>query len=377
MARALDLAAIAWGRTHPNPMVGALIVEGGQVVAEGFHEKDGGPHAEIVALRALGRRPKPDAILVVTLEPCSTVGRTGACTSAILEAGIRRVIVGAKDPNPAHAGRGLELLRNKGVHVVQGVMESRCEDLNLLFNFRMRHGRPMIALKVALTLDGCLAVASGHSRWITGAPARVDVMGWRRLFPAIAVGRGTIERDNPALTSRGVGGADWCPIRFVFDSRLKLATTRRQLKIFSGADAARTIVVCAGADPAARSAIEAHGAQVWECGETKGRVNLRAWRDRVAAEGLVGVYVETGPTLFQAFVDEALCDYLFAYHAPILVGDPKAPRLTAPLFPMKMDGAARLADPRVQILGSDTLVRGFLYGPGAADDADPSILFKK
>ena len=142
MRRAIDLAQRAWGRTHPNPMVGAVLVEDGQVTAEGFHEKDGGPHAERIALSSLMRNPIPGATLYVTLEPCSTAGRTGACTDAILSAGIRRVVVGAVDPNPAHAGKGLDILRAAGIEVVTGVLGEECADLNLIYNHWIAKGRP-------------------------------------------------------------------------------------------------------------------------------------------------------------------------------------------------------------------------------------------
>ncbi|MDR2863781.1 MAG: bifunctional diaminohydroxyphosphoribosylaminopyrimidine deaminase/5-amino-6-(5-phosphoribosylamino)uracil reductase RibD, partial [Puniceicoccales bacterium] len=185
MRRALTLAKRAWGNTHPNPHVGALIVESGVIVAEGWHERAGDAHAEINTLRALGRRPKPGATLVVTLEPCSTHGRTGACTTALLDAGISRVVAGTADPFPAHCGRGFALLREAGVEVVSGVLAGECADLNLIFNHRVTHGEPLVALKTATTLDGRIATRTGQSQWITGPEARADVMRWRRYFPAI------------------------------------------------------------------------------------------------------------------------------------------------------------------------------------------------
>src|SRR5258708_27838432 len=200
--RALTWAKRAWGATHPNTMVGAIIVEDGQVVSEGFHAEDGGPHAERNVLSALGRVPKPGATLYVTLEPCSTQGRTVSCCDAIKAAGIRRVVVGATDPNPEHSGRGFDLLREAGIEVVTGVLEDECTDLNLIFNHWIKTGTPLLAAKSAVTLDGKNATRSGESKWITGDLSRADVMRWRRLFPAIAVGAGTLANDNPRLTSR-------------------------------------------------------------------------------------------------------------------------------------------------------------------------------
>ena len=168
MRRAIGLARRAWGATHPNPMVGCVLVENGEVTSGGFHEKDGGPHAERVALSSLMRNPRPGATLYVTMEPCSTAGRTGACTDAIIASGIRRVVVGATDPNPAHAGRGFEVLRRAGIEVTTGVLADECSDLNLIFNHVITTGGPLVAAKVATTIDGRIATRSGDSQWITG-----------------------------------------------------------------------------------------------------------------------------------------------------------------------------------------------------------------
>ncbi len=243
MARALDLARRAWGDTHPNPMVGALIVEDGEVVAEGWHARDGGPHAERVALSALGRAPKPGATMVVTLEPCCTHGRTGACTEAILASGIRRLVVGATDPNPEHAGHGLEVLRAGGVEVISGVLASECEDLNLIFNRWITTGGPLFAAKVATTLDGKIACRTGDSKWITNERSRADVMRWRRLFPAIAVGAGTVAHDNPRLPSRSEGSAEASPWRFIFDGRLRTVVDHSIPSVYTDEFRERTIVV--------------------------------------------------------------------------------------------------------------------------------------
>ena len=164
MRQAIALARSVWGTTHPNPMVGALIVEDGAVVAEGATSPAGGPHAEINALKALGRKPKPGATLYVTLEPCCTHGRTPPCTDAIVDAGITRVVVGATDPNPAHAGKGYELLRAGGVEVTEGVLSAECTDLNLIFNHWITTGRPLFAAKSGVTLDGKVVFMSNGSR---------------------------------------------------------------------------------------------------------------------------------------------------------------------------------------------------------------------
>ena len=200
MALALEQARNGWGDTHPNPMVGAVIVEQGEVVATGYHQAAGEAHAEVDALRNLGRKPAAGATLHVTLEPCCTHGRTPPCTQAVLDAGFREVHIGTADPNPDVAGRGIQQLRGAGVEVHTGTLEESCRDLNLLYNHWIAsHGSPLLAGKVATTLDGFTATRDGHSQWITSEQARQDVMCWRRLFPAIAVGAGTILADDPSL----------------------------------------------------------------------------------------------------------------------------------------------------------------------------------
>ncbi|MGB0344699.1 MAG: bifunctional diaminohydroxyphosphoribosylaminopyrimidine deaminase/5-amino-6-(5-phosphoribosylamino)uracil reductase RibD, partial [Coraliomargarita sp.] len=220
MSRAVDIAQRGWGRTHPNPMVGAVIAEDGKIVAEGWHRAAGQPHAEIEALRSLGRKPSPQATLYITLEPCSTVGRTGACTEAIMESGLRNVVVGTMDPNPNHSGKGLVHLRNAGIQVTEGVLADECKDLNLIFNHWITKQTPLLAAKIATTLDGKFSAANGHSKWVTGEDARANVMRWRRYFPAIAVSAATALADDPALTSR-LPEDNWCPIRFIFDRDLQ------------------------------------------------------------------------------------------------------------------------------------------------------------
>ena len=178
------------GNTHPNPMVGAVIVEQDQVVATGYHKAAGKDHAEVDALRNLGRQPASDAVLYVTLEPCCTHGRTPPCTEAILDAGIRQVYIGTSDPNPKVAGQGIQQLREAGVEVHSGkLLEKQCRDLNLIYNHWISNSlSPLLAGKVATTLDGFTATRDKQSKWITSEQARQDVMRWRRLFPAIAVG---------------------------------------------------------------------------------------------------------------------------------------------------------------------------------------------
>jgi len=364
MRRALVVARQAWGDTHPNPLVGALIVENGQVVAEGFHAQDGGPHAERVALSALGRPPAAGATLYVTLEPCSTHGRTGACCDAIRAAGIRRLVVGATDPNSAHAGRGFELLRYAGVEVVVGVLAAECADLNLIFNHTIVTGGPMLAAKVASTLDGKIACRSGESKWITGEAARADVHYWRRYFPAIAAGAMTVLKDNPRLTARAPDGSVWCPLRFVFDGLLRTVSSAHLPHVYTDEYRGRTIVVTTphGGLGYVRKLMDL-GVQVWVMDTPTQRVGFADFRRRCTEEKITGVYFEGGAQLISELLRSRQLDYLFSYRAPLLFADEKAKGMFTGLSPEGVVQAVRLADVRHSTFDDDALMRGRVTYP--------------
>jgi diaminohydroxyphosphoribosylaminopyrimidine deaminase/5-amino-6-(5-phosphoribosylamino)uracil reductase len=363
MRRALTLARRGWGDTHPNPLVGALIVEDGQVVAEGYHARAGEPHAEVNALRALGRRPQPGATLYVTLEPCCTHGRTPPCTEAIVAAGISRVVAGATDPNPAHAGKGFELLRAAGVEVVAGVLASECADLNLIFNHWIATGRPLFAAKSGVTLDGKVATRTGDSKWITGAAARANGHVWRRYFPAIAVGAGTVRADNPRLTAR-VDGTEWCPWRFVFDGLLRTVTDKAMPGVYTDEFRERTIVVTTphGGLGYVRK-LNSMGVKAWVINATTPKVNFHDFRVRCAQEGITGVFFEGGAQLLSELLQARELDYLFTYHAPVLFADDKGKAILRGLRTETLANAIRLGQVRHEVHGDDALVRGFVHYP--------------
>jgi diaminohydroxyphosphoribosylaminopyrimidine deaminase/5-amino-6-(5-phosphoribosylamino)uracil reductase len=364
MRRALGLARGVWGTTHPNPMVGALIVEDGHVVAEGATAPDGGPHAERLALLNRGKPPRPGATLYVTMEPCSTHGRTGACTDAIIASGIKRVVVGATDPNPAHAGKGYELLRAAGIEVIEGVLAPECTDLNLIFNHWITTGSPLLAAKAASTLDGKIACRTGESRWITNEASREDVHRWRRLFPGIAVGAMTILKDNPRLTARRAGEAEWCPWRFVFDGLLRTVVDKNLPAVFTDDFRERTIVVTTphGGLGYVRKLREL-GIKVWLLESGTQRVSFADFRKKCAEERISGVYFEGGSQLVSELVRAKQLDYLFNYRAPVLFADDKAKSLLCGLRPERVDQGVRLADVRHETFGDDALMRGRVVYP--------------
>jgi len=218
MRRALARARRGWGRTSPNPMVGAVVVKNGVEIGAGYHRKAGTPHAEVNALNAAGKEAR-GATLYVTLEPCCTQGRTPPCTDAIIEAGVSRVVIGCLDTNPRHRGAALPILRSAGMDVVSGVLEDACRQLNEAFFWWIRTGRPFVALKLAMTLDGKIATPAGQSKWITGANARSRVQRLRQWADAIMVGGETVRLDDPQLTVRQPAGWPCQPHPFVWTSR--------------------------------------------------------------------------------------------------------------------------------------------------------------
>ncbi len=361
MQHALELAKCAWGQTHPNPLVGAVIVEDGRIVAEGWHHAAGEAHAEVEALKVLNRAPKAGASIYVTLEPCSTCGRTGACTDAILHSGIQKVVVGAVDPNPDHAGQGIEMLRAAGIEVVVGVLQEDCLDLNLIFNHWIVNQTPLLAAKMALTLDGKFAAASGHSQWVTGEQARADVMRWRRYFPAIAVGMNTVLHDDPSLTSR-MDGETWCPIRFVFDRNLQTLASDALPQVYTDTFKDRTIVLCSADAPTElHEKLTTLGIQCWVLPvSTDGHLDLAAFRNRCAEDEIVGVYIECGPSLATSLIEGRLADYLFSYQAPKFMSDLETQGIGSGRKTQSMSQAIPLSKVRHAICGQDVLTRGFL-----------------
>jgi len=312
MARCLELAAKYRGRTAPNPIVGCVIVDAkGEVIAEGAHAGPGKDHGERAALRTLGDKA-PGATLYVNLEPCNHQGRTPPCAPLVREAGVARVVIGAMDPIPGHAG-GAALLRKAKIKVTTGVLEEACERANLPFFTWARHHRPAFTLKAAITLDGKIATVGGESKWITGEGAREDVMKLRNGHDAILVGVGTVLADDPRLSARMKGGRD--PIRIVLDRALRTPSSAALLPRGAGP---RTIIVAAeGASSARAEELTAAGAEVWFAARDLGDIARR-----LGAEGITSVLVEGGGQIHAAMLEAKLADMLVLYVAPRVVGGP-------------------------------------------------------
>lgn len=313
MARALELAEKGRYSTDPNPRVGCVLVRDGEAVGEGWHERAGEPHAEINALTAAGDAAR-DAVAYVTLEPCAHHGRTPPCVNAIVEAGVRRVVVAHEDPNPKVSGRGLEELQMAGVEVAIGLLAREARALNRGFLMRHTRGRPWFTLKVAMSLDGRTALANGDSRWISGEPARREVQYLRAASSAIVSGIGTILADNPRLTVRLDG--EWRqPARVVLDPSLRCPPDAR---LFDGGGA---VFVIASRDDSARvRALSAAGATVIRLPARDGRADLEALAAWLAEQHFNEVLVEAGATLSGALLEAGLIDELIVYLAPALLG---------------------------------------------------------
>ena len=356
MTLALELAQRAAGRTSPNPMVGAVVVSpGGELVAQGWHEGPGRPHAETVALQLAGERAR-GATLYVTLEPCSHHGRTPPCAEAVIAAGVAHVVAAVQDPNPKVNGTGFEALRRAGVCVTTGVMEREATLLNKAFFTWFKASRPYVFLKMAHSLDGKVATRSGESKWITGAEARNDAHALRASVDAIVAGVGTVLSDDPLLTARPHGRKpDRQPLRVVLDSLGRTPVTAQCLR--TGPD--RTLIaVTQRADPSAVDRLRRAGARVWVDPTGLDRIYVPALLAHLAECDVLSVLVEGGPAVQGAFFDADCVDEVHAYIAPALIGGSGAPSSIAGLGRATLAEAARLVDVKFEAVGTDFKLTG-------------------
>lgn len=315
MRLALELAAQAKGRTRPNPMVGAVIVREGEILATGYHQKAGGPHGEIDALQKLGGKAE-GATLYVNLEPCSHFGRTPPCVDRVIEAGIARVVIGTQDPNPRVNGQGIARLQGAGIAVTTGVLEGESRELNRAFFTYIQKKRPFVSLKVAMTLDAKIATATGESRWLSQKEARIWTHQIRDQVDAVVVGAGTVIADDPALTVRHLPGRD--PKRFVLDSSLRSPLSAQ---IFQAPLAAGTTVFYVSAEESVVDAFRGQGVTVVALpADRKGRVDLSAVLGWLHREEILHLLVEGGGQIHGAFLEERLVDQLLCVVTPWLLG---------------------------------------------------------
>ena len=346
MGRALELARRGLYTCDPNPRVGCVIVRDGEIVGEGWHEAAGGPHAEIVALEQAGSEHARGATVYVTLEPCCHHGRTPPCTAALVAAGVARVVAAMEDPNPRVAGQGLAALREAGIAVESGVAAEAAARLNPGFIKRMRKGRPFVRAKLAMSLDGRTALASGESKWITSAQARADVHRLRARSSAVMTGVGTVLADDPALTAR-VEGAVRQPLRVVVDTHLSMPETAALLR-----QPGETVVFTCRGPGGHHDRLAAAGAEVVTVPARGDRVDLEAVLDELARREVNEVLLEMGATLAGAMLRRGLVDELVIYMAPVLLGDTARPLFRLPGIE-RMDQRLALEIEEIRAVGPD------------------------
>lgn len=320
MARALELARRGRYTTDPNPRVGSVVVRDGEVVGEGWHQRAGEPHAEVLALRAAGERARGGTVYV-TLEPCSHYGRTPPCADALIEAGVSRVVAAMTDPNPQVAGQGLARLAAAGIETRVGVLEAEARALNAGFVSRMTRGRPRVRVKLAMSLDGRTAMASGESQWITGEAARTDVQRLRAGSSAVLTGIGTVLKDRPSLNVRldagvlGIDGPVRQPLRVILDPGLLTPADLPMLGL-----AGQTLILTASEDGARQAELAAAGAEVMTLPGDAVALDLHAVMAELARREVNDLHVEAGSVLSGALLAEGLVDELVLYMAPCLMG---------------------------------------------------------
>lgn len=352
MAVALRLARRGLGRTSPNPAVGAVIVKKGLIIGRGYHRRAGFAHAEIEALRGLDKSELRGALLYVTLEPCCHEGRTGACTGAIISSGIKKVVVGAADPNPLVSGRGVEVLRGAGIKVIEGVLAAKAAKLNEGFHKFITTGMPFVILKLAASLDGRIATGAGHSRWISSEASRRYVHRLRDRVDAVMVGVNTALSDDPALTVRHVRGRN--PARVVLDSSFR---TPLSAEIFKDTgDGVFVFTTSAAGKDKVREARDM-GVKVFSLGAK--RVDMRRVLKKLARCGVVNLLIEGGGTVAASVIKAGLADRVMYFITPIFLGSDS----TAAVDVLSIEsprGAPRLKNMRVRRIGDDLLVEGLL-----------------
>lgn len=352
MMRALELAKKAWGKTHPNPMVGAVIVKDGKIIAEGYHKKDGDLHAERNAINAMPQNAD-GASIYVTLEPCSTKGRTGACTEAIISSGIKRVVIGTLDPNPSHAGRAIEIFKKANIECECGVLEEECRGLNIIFNHFITKKNALLAIKYARTRNGKIAEKRGAPSQITSEAARAHLMRYRALFPAIAVGFGTLVADNPSLTIRNENG-ETSNARFILDRSLNCANLNlANFKVFSDKFKDKTTVVCDLDAPNENlEFLKSKGVKILQI-KTRRKEEKLFWQNFKEDIKLPAIMVEGGAKILTSIAKSKAADYAFEYTAEKVFENPDA--LDAFDCP-----APRIKNPVLTKLPPDICIRGFL-----------------
>lgn len=356
MRRALELAALALGRTSPNPVVGAVIVKDGHIVGEGYHQKAGTPHAEVHALRQAGVQAA-GATIYVTLEPCSHYGRTPPCADALIAAGVKKVVIACLDPNPQVAGRGMKKLIAAGVETELGILQEEARLLNEAFFKYILTSRPFVAIKTAMTLDGKIASKTGDSRWITSPDARNYVHQLRNTYDAILVGIGTVLHDDPLLNTRLEADDTRDPVRVIIDSKLDLPLDSQ---IVRSSKEQRSMVFCsAGADVKKQASLEDYACEIIRLESDETFLPMESVLDYLGSIGVCSLLVEGGGQINASLLEGHLVDKVYSFIAPKIIGGSDAPSPVGGQGLKLMQEAWELHSIDVKRFARDILITGY------------------
>lgn len=362
MRRALRLAEKGRGRTSPNPMVGAVIVKGSQIIGQGYHRKAGEPHAEVEALGAAGPRAR-GATLYVNLEPCCHINkRTPPCARAIIESGIRRVAMAMRDPNPQVNGRGIAALRRVGIEVTEGILAGEAQRLNEVYTKFIITGRPFVILKTAMTLDGKIALHNTVSKWITGERARLEAHRLRDQVDAVLVGINTVLTDDPKLTTRLLGERGKDPHRIILDSTLKIPLTAKVItESASGGSSATTFIATTKKAPRKKiQALEGQGVVVLVLPDQEGRVSLKDLVKELGHRDIASLMIEGGTEVNASALQAGIVDKIVWFVAPRLLGGKEVLGVIGGPSPLSLGEALIIRDLRCRQVGEDLMLEGYL-----------------
>lgn len=362
MQLAISLAQQGLGFTSPNPMVGAVIVQAGQIVGQGYHQKAGTPHAEVHALREAGDKAR-GATLYVTLEPCVHYGRTPPCTNAIIDAGIKHVVIATKDPNPVVAGRGIKLLNQAGITTTVGIMEQEATLLNEVFNKFITTNLPFVVLKCATSMDGKIATAAGQSKWITGEAARQYGHGLRHKYDAILVGLGTVLADDPLLTTRIKDREGKNPVRVVLDSKARIPLNSKVLTDKT----AETIIAVTAAAPAANiDALKTAGATVLMLPSHEERIDMTELTAELSRRAITSILIEGGAAVNASALQAGIVDKIHVFMAPKIIGGDAAPGAIGNPGIDNLEQAVKLSIKTLEKIGEDLHIEAYITKENAA-----------
>lgn len=348
MRRALLLAENGVGKTNPNPLVGAVIVKGGRIIGEGWHEKYGQAHAEVNAVKNAVENVEA-ATVYVTLEPCCHYGKTPPCTQMLIENKVKRVVIGILDPNPLVAGKGVQKLKDAGIEVTVGVLEPECQKLNEVFFHYIKKRHPFVVLKGAMSLDGKIATPSGESKWITGEEARSDVQLLRNRYSAIMVGVDTVIKDNPELTCRLEEGRN--PVRIILDSSLRIPL---ESKVLTDQERKSTLIACTKrASPERVEHIENLGARVLHCKSLNGHIDLEDLMGKLSELSIDSILLEGGATVNDSAISQGIVNKVVLYVAPKIIGGETSKTFVGGLGVSRLDQAYPLRIESLERVGED------------------------